>query len=456
MLDLLLSTLKTFDGVEYLIKEEKIRRIENYSIKKQSEMAREVEARQLNLTLYVTFTETDEAGEENKFRGSYKTEIHPGTSSGQLHTIIAQGVYAAGFVKNAWYPLVSPADSQASGRGSGSAPGAESAGCKATLKDDLAVLAQLQDAFYVNDCFSSGNLSYSEFYLTRSDVRIINSSGVDVSYSICKVFIETAVHWRNDKNEEIEISESYTFSLPAEIKTACDMLKARIADLFTVAEKKSTAQPTPQVGDINILLTGECLVELLNYYPTCSNAQLVYQQLSTFQEGAQVQGKAGGSGDCITLTLDPAMDGSSDSRPYDDDGLPVVSQRIIEDGKLLKYQGNTRFASYLGITPTGSIKNIHVTGGTASMEDLRSEPHLELVSFSGFQVNPITGDFGSEIRLGYYFDGEKTVPVTGGSITGNMARVQDTMRMSAQERQYNNYWGPATVSIRGASISGVS
>ena len=452
MLDLLLDTLKTFDDVEFLIKEEKIRRIESYNIKKQSEMAREVEVTELSLTLYVTFTEANEGGEEQKFRGSYTTEVHPGTSLEQLQVIITQGVYAAGFVKNDWYPLVLPAAPQAVD--SGGVSDVQSAQSLTTHEGDLSILGQLRDAFYENDNHESGNLSYSEFYLTRRDVRIINSSGVDVSYSVCCVFIETAVHWRNEKGEEIEICEAYNFSLPADTNVACEMLKARIAELFSVAKRKSTAQPTPQVGDIDVLLTGECLAELLNYYWTCSNAQMVYQQLSTFKEGAQVQGKDG-AGDRITLTIDPEMVGSGDSRPFDNDGMPVVSHMIIDDGKLLKYLGNTRFASYLGITPTGNITNIHITGGTASMEDLRSGPHLELVSFSGFQMNPITGDFMSEIRLGFYYDGEKTVPVTGGSITGNMARVQDTMRMSTEERQYNNYRGPATVSIRGASISGV-
>ena len=40
--------------------------------------------------------------------------------------------------------------------------------------------------------------------------------------------------------------------------------------------------------------------------------------------------------------------------------------------------------------------------------------------------------------------------------TGNMARVLDLMRMPSGEKQYNGYRGPATISIRGASISGIT
>ena len=444
MLELLLSTLKDFDGAEYLIKESKTRRIENYNIKKQSEMFREVEVTELLLTLYVTFSEEGGDGEAVKYRGSYNTVIHPGTSADGLRKIIEQGLFAASFVKNAWYPLVSPlsgdapastdapatTDAHADRTGAGPASGA-SGPAPGDAAGDIKLLEALQAAFYANDTHAAGHLSYSEFFLTRSNVRIINSSGVDVTYSVSGVYAETAVHWRTGKDGEIEIDESFRFSLPADVNVACDMLKERIAQLFTVAEKKSAAQPTPQVGDINILLSGACLGGFFSYYHSCANAQMVYQHLSTFKDGEQIQTGGDSGGDRLTLTLDPLMEGSDSSCPYDSDGMRVRAETIIEDGKLLKYWGNTRFAGYLGIEPTGAISNFHVTGGTYKTEDLRKEPYLELISFSDFQVNPVTGDIGSEIRLGFYFDGNKTIPVTGGSITANMAGIQNTMRMSS-------------------------
>jgi len=431
MLEQLLSTLKTFQGAEYLIRETQTRRVEGYNIKKQSEMAREVETCQLALTLYAVFEE-----EGKKYRGSYNTEIHPGTSTDELKEIISQGMYAAGFVKNAYYPLVSPA-----------AP-------KAVVGKDVDIdnaIAELQTAFHATDNHGQGHISYSEFFVTHSDVRIINSSGVDVGYTTNHVFVETAVHQPTPDGGEIEISEAYRFSLQ-DIPASAKYLQGRVADLFTVAQKKAVAVPTPTVGDINILLSGECLSTFFSYYQENADAQMVYQSLSTYKEGDVVQGTD--DSDRITITLDPNMEGSANSKPYDQHGQPLDSHEIITKGKLVKYWGDTRFSSYLGTQPTGNISNIYVTGGTASDTDLRKEPYLELVSFSDFQVNSVTGDLGSEIRLGFYFDGKTITPVTGGSITGNMANVQDSLRMSVEERQYNNYRGPATVRLRGASISG--
>jgi len=440
MLNLLLDVLKTFEGVEYLVREYKNRRVESYNIRQQSEMQREVISTDLSLTLYVVFSEKDENGEEKKYRGSYSTDVHPGTNADELREIITQGVYAASFVKNAWYPLVSPSPQ----------PAVQNSG---KVIDISQALAGLQAAFYECDINDQGHISYSEFFITECDVRIINSSGVDVRYTTQSAFIETAVHWRGANTSEIEISESYRFSLDMGIEAAAADLKGRVALLFATAKKKAEAMPTPSVGDISILLSGECLATFFSYYRSSASASMVYQQLSTFKEGTVVQGSE--NSDKVSLVLDPHVYGSANSRPYDENGLLLHSHKIIEDGKLLKYCGDTRFASYLGIEPTGNIGNMHVTGGTVSDAGLRNEQYLELVSFSDFQVNSVTGDFGSEIRLGYYYDGNIITPVTGGSISGNMAKVHDSLRMSVEEKQYNGYKGPAVICIRGASVSGI-
>lgn len=428
MLDLLLETLRTFEGVEYLISETRTRRLECYNIKKQPEMNREVETVDLSLELYVVF-------DEGKYRGSYNVNIHPGTSPGELKKIITDGIYAAGFVRNAYFPLVEPCDF--------TPPAAQP-------PDLLQTLTTLQEAFYANDCHKQGHLSYSEFFITRNDMRILNSIGVDVSYTTHRAYIETAVHWQRPDATEIEVSELFRFGL--DMENAAEFLKERVAKLFETSKDKSAAQPTPSISDIPVLLSGECLPTFFGYYRNRANAQYVYQQLSTYKEGDIVQN---GDGDKITLTLEALIPGSPNSSPYDHQGLPLQSCKVIDNGQVVKIWGDTRFAYYLGTKPTGNLSNMRVTGGTADAEELRRTPHLHLISFSAFQTNPITGDFGSEIRLGYYFDGEKTVPITGGSISGNMEKVSGSLRMTKAERQHGGFIGPALISITGASISGV-
>ncbi|HQN27399.1 MAG TPA: Zn-dependent protease, partial [Mesotoga sp.] len=63
------------------------------------------------------------------------------------------------------------------------------------------------------------------------------------------------------------------------------------------------------------------------------------------------------------------------------------------------------------------------------------------------------GDFGGEIRLGWYFDGTKRVPVTGGSITGNLRDIE-SLYLSREVELESDYLGPKSMMIEGFNIAG--
>ena len=48
-----------------------------------------------------------------------------------------------------------------------------------------------------------------------------------------------------------------------------------------------------------------------------------------------------------------------------------------------------------------------------------------------------------EVRLAYLVEGEKRTPLTGISISGKLSAVLPTIRLSQQQRTYENYCGPA-------------
>ena len=72
-----------------------------------------------------------------------------------------------------------------------------------------------------------------------------------------------------------------------------------------------------------------------------------------------------------------------------------------------------------------------------------------------FQMDPLTGDFGGEIRLGWYFDGEVTKPITGGSISGNIKEVESEMYLSSETQRSNNFSGPKTIELHNISLAGI-
>ena len=113
------------------------------------------------------------------------------------------------------------------------------------------------------------------------------------------------------------------------------------------------------------------------------------------------------------------------------------------------------FSQYLGLEDTFQTSNVVVSGGTKSEAELRSGKYLEIVEFSDFQVDSINGDIFGEIRLAYWHDGEKTVPVTGGSVSGDLKEALKDMYMSVNTRQYGSYVIPSVTRLEKVTVTGV-
>ena len=79
-------------------------------------------------------------------------------------------------------------------------------------------------------------------------------------------------------------------------------------------------------------------------------------------------------------------------------------------------------------------------------------PHLECASLSGLQLDLYNDYIGGEIRLAYYFDGEKRVPVTGISMSAKLSEVLSALRLSLETTVEGAYEGPAKLLMRGVSV----
>ena len=87
-----------------------------------------------------------------------------------------------------------------------------------------------------------------------------------------------------------------------------------------------------------------------------------------------------------------------------------------------------------------------VNSGTLQEEDLEDETYVEVIALSGFEIDTVTGDFGSEIRLAYLHQKNKEkIVITGGSVSGNVYDSIDTVLFSNETEQINNYFGPKKV-----------
>lgn len=440
MLDRIINILKANQRInDWKIVQNETEANELFLIKKKIDMPRSKKANSIAVTVYKDFEE-----EGRKYRGSSTVNIHPTMNDQEITAAIEDAAFSAGFVKNQHYPLPEPA----------------AAAIKATVsKFDTAPLVEwmpkIKNALYQYDTFEKGYINSTEIFLNKNHITIVNSRGLRYSYINYKGHIEFITNWK-ETGEEIELYKELAFAdyePEALAQSAKEMLEA--------SKEKASTEPTPNLGNYTVILRGEPAAELLKHYYTQSNSAYVYQQVSTAKPNESIQG-ADIKGDKITMTLDPVLSNSAVSAPIDEDGVVLSSHKIIENGILQKYWGSRQYGHYLGVEATGKINNYIIDGGSKSIEEMRQEPHLEIAAFSDFMINPMSGDFAGEIRLGWYFDGSKRVTVSGGSISGNLNDLQTDMYLSKELQQCSAkdvfqllcYKGPKAVMLHNVTVAG--
>jgi predicted Zn-dependent protease len=432
MLERLITILKNtreVTGYKIIAVEEEAE--EFFLIGKELDMDRTKRVLHFLVTLYKDFEENG-----TRLKGSASVRIHPTMHDAEIRQAVAETAFAAGLVKNPFYPLVRTAP--------GDVPPTPVRQVGKPVPRGFAAVAEL---VFPENGSAEAELNSAEIFLTRSVVRVVNSEGVDLTQRSYRGQLEFITVSRN-AGEEVELYRDLKF---AELNP--ELCKGKIGEMFRLAGEKALAVPTPALRVHTVLLSGEPVREFFQYYYVQTAAKSAYEGLSTFKPGQSFQGERV-KGDGIHMELDPWLAGSAESAGFDADGYLLEKVEIIRDGRFLRYWGDQQYSHYMGVTPTGSVKNMVIRGGERTADMLKAEPHLELLAFSDFQMDPVTGDFGGEIRLGRYFDGVKTVPVSGGSISGNIRSVQEEMYFSRELQYENDFVGPRTVKLLNVSVTG--
>ncbi len=423
MTEKIIEQLRASEATCWKIEEDRIESEEFFFIKDQSDIGRSKKVKHFDVTVYKDFSEDDD-----QYRGSASVSLFPTMSSKELKDSIEEAVFAAGFVKNPWYPITT-----------------EYSKTFETESQNLKELSsKAVEAIFNSKAVAHTWLNSAELFITHVQSRILNSDGLDVSFSKYKTYIETIVSASG--KEEVELYDQFLLGLPDS-----ERIQNRISNLLQMVSERANAISTPSVNGVPVILTGEPTKGFMGYYLQQAKARLKYDKISEAEPGNSIQGKE--TGDKITLEIAPELEGSYFSAPVDDDGCIIDHDRIIENGILKNFWGDIRYSYYLGSKPTGSARIFKVSAGSLSTEKMREKPHLEVSHFSAVDVDETTGDFGGEIRLAWYFDGVRRIPVTGGSVTGNLKNLI-SIRLSTDTQLDGEYFGPHSICVEGFRISG--
>ncbi len=426
----LLALLKENKKIdEYLVLDIQTESKELFFIKEDLQMNRGKDVRYFYVTVYKNFSE-----DGKNYKGSSEVKLAPNMTNEEMSTKLEMAVTAASNVKNEYFTLADKINEEI--------PSIKSSFLDGNITEDIANL--------VKDLFSEDNqfgafINSSEFFIEKITRRLVNSNGLDVTFDSVKGEIELVTE-AHGETESIELFEILHFSDYDQ-----EAIKNSVKEELYYASLRAKAIPMPQV-DVPVIFKGTAAEDLFGFYEFKASASALYQKFHNHQLGDNLQGEA--TGDKITITLKPFLENSTRSRYVDGDGVRLKDTVIVEDGILKTYTASKRFADYLNITPTGNIGNTVYTGGSKSVKELKTGPYLECLKFSSFQSDSMTGDFGGEFRLGIYFDGEKEVPVTLGSVTGNLKEASKEMYLSKELDKKDNVVVPKLIKFNKMNIAG--
>jgi PmbA protein len=117
------------------------------------------------------------------------------------------------------------------------------------------------------------------------------------------------------------------------------------------------------------------------------------------------------------------------------------------------FVASQRYADYLNLPATGAFGGVELPAGRVDASTLLAEPHVEIIQFSWFNPDPITGDFATEIRFGYLVENGVRKPIKGGQLIGNFMDALADVQWSTETGCFGNYLGPHTARFNNLKIA---
>ncbi len=214
-----------------------------------------------------------------------------------------------------------------------------------------------------------------------------------------------------------------------------------------MTKARALAEESPENGTCDVIISGKDMKEFFEFFLNRANAGAIYPKYSDYKIGTKAQGE-NIEGDAFTVDLTSTV-------PFSAEGIRIKDRRLLEKGEVKSIIGNARFCNYLGVEPTGWYDTIKVEKGSVSLDEMKKKVCLHCVNFSGLEMDYMTGDFGSEVRLGFLCKDGKETPVTHFSISGNMFDVLGKLTLSSDGFRESGYDGPLAVRIPGLAVAGV-
>ena len=407
----------------YKINIHKKESMELFFVKGKLETVRRTNTCDKEVTVYV---------DHGEFKGDSQFFVYPSTTEEQLKTLIDEAVEKALLINNKNYEL----------------PAAETG--EYTVESNFAdetpadLAAAVSKAVFEANTVENASLNSVEVFINKHTETVCNSNGLHKTQVRYDAMVE-AIPTYNGESVSVELYEQYNFG-SLNLKDLHDEIAGKMAEVkarFEAVKPEETLSGT-------VILNKQELSNLFFNIASNLNFATVYAHSNLWNKGDAIQKNP--EGDTIGITMTGQVEGSTRSSRFDNDGLSLGSVRVVEGGKATDYYGSNRYGQYLGEVPTGEMRCLIADAGTVSAKTFTAGNYLEVVSMSGLQVDFYNDYIGGEVRLAYYHNGEKTIPVTSVSISGKLSQVLNNIRFSSEVAVHGGYTGPDKAALQDMTI----
>jgi len=395
---------------KYKIIETVAHNVEQYYVLGKLETVRMVDATIDTVTI---FKEMEKEGK--KLLGSAVFKMEHQLSKNEIFQLIDEANYSCSFVENEYYELVKGTKKK-------------KINYKPLEESPIEILNKIGKIF-IEESKDDVKFNSLELFFKEKVTHIINSENVDYEKKTFEINCE-AIPSYNSVELKTELYRMFVYDVVDYNKVRADV-KGSIIDIYN----RGKAQTISNVKNVNVILHDKDILQMFDEVISSFSYNAVYQHanLKSIDENVQDKPKC-----ALTLSLEP----SNKADFFDGDGVLLKKHTIVEKGVLKSYYGSNRFGQYLNVEPTGMLNKISIKKGTKSFEDMKKKPYIEIFDLSGIQVDSFANYIGGEVRLGLYFDGKNTYPISGFSFSANLQDALNNLVLSKDVSKINNYEGP--------------
>ncbi|WHZ36167.1 TldD/PmbA family protein [Sagittula sp. MA-2] len=219
----------------------------------------------------------------------------------------------------------------------------------------------------------------------------------------------------------------------------------------------------PKTGAYPVLFDERISSSLIGHLVAASNGASVARGASWLRGtlGEEILPKG------LSLIEDPHRPRTSASRPFDAEGLPTRTRKLIDDGVLtgwtldlanarkLEMESTANAARSVsgGISPT--VWNLELTQGDKTREELMAEmgSGLLVTSMIGSTINPNTGDYSRGAAGWWVENGALAYAVSGVTLAGNLREMLRAITPANDARPWLSRVVPSLL-VEGLTLAG--